>query len=83
MDKAAASCAEAVCSVFISDHYFLSKSFAALLEAFSDACPDGEVPSKDNNSTPAGNSHFGAQEVSVCLRENGGRLLSSRSLSCL
>jgi hypothetical protein len=32
--------------VFILDHYFESKLFAAVREAFSNAYPDMEVPSK-------------------------------------
>jgi hypothetical protein len=32
--------------VFILEHYFASKSFAAVREAFSNACPDKEVPNK-------------------------------------
>jgi hypothetical protein len=32
--------------VFILEHYFASKSFAAVREAFSNAYPDKEVPSK-------------------------------------
>jgi hypothetical protein len=32
--------------VFILEHYFASKSFAAVLEAFSNAYPDKIVPSK-------------------------------------
>jgi hypothetical protein len=33
-------------SVFILEHYFASKSFAAVREAFSNAYPDTEVPNK-------------------------------------
>jgi hypothetical protein len=33
-------------SVFILEHYFASKSFAAVHEAFSNAYPDKEVPNK-------------------------------------
>jgi hypothetical protein len=32
--------------VFILEHYFTSKSFAAVREAFSNAYPDKEVPNK-------------------------------------
>jgi hypothetical protein len=32
--------------VFIIEHYFASKSFAAVREAFSNAYPDKEVPNK-------------------------------------
>jgi hypothetical protein len=32
--------------VFILEHYFASKSFAAVREAFSNAYPDNEVPNK-------------------------------------
>jgi hypothetical protein len=32
--------------VFILEHYFASKSFAAVSEAFSNVCPDKEVPNK-------------------------------------
>jgi hypothetical protein len=32
--------------VFILEHYFASKSFAAVREAFSNAYPDKEVPNK-------------------------------------
>jgi hypothetical protein len=32
--------------VFILEHYFASKSFAAVREAFSNAYPDEEVPNK-------------------------------------
>jgi hypothetical protein len=32
--------------VFIPEHYFASKSFAAIREAFSNAYPDKEVPNK-------------------------------------
>jgi hypothetical protein len=39
-----------VCSraerMFILEHYFESKSFAAVREAFSNAYPDKEVPNK-------------------------------------
>jgi hypothetical protein len=31
---------------FILEHYFASKSFAAVREAFSNAYPDKEVPNK-------------------------------------
>jgi hypothetical protein len=33
-------------SMFILEHYFASKSFAAFYEAFSNAYPDMEVPNK-------------------------------------
>jgi hypothetical protein len=33
-------------SVFILEHYFASKLFAAVCEAFSNAYPDKEVPNK-------------------------------------
>jgi hypothetical protein len=32
--------------VFVLEHYFASKSFAAVREAFSNAYPDKEVPNK-------------------------------------
>jgi hypothetical protein len=32
--------------VFIPEHYFASKSFAAVREAFSSAYPDKKVPNK-------------------------------------
>jgi hypothetical protein len=32
--------------VFILEHYFASKSFSAVREAFSNAYPDKEVPNK-------------------------------------
>jgi hypothetical protein len=32
--------------VFILEHYFASKSFAAIRKAFSNAYPDKEVPNK-------------------------------------
>jgi hypothetical protein len=32
--------------VFISEHYFASKSFAVVREAFGNAYPDREVPNK-------------------------------------
>jgi hypothetical protein len=32
--------------VFALEHYFASKSFAAIREAFNNAYPDKEVPSK-------------------------------------
>jgi hypothetical protein len=32
--------------VFILKNYFASKSFVAVREEFSNACPDNEVPSK-------------------------------------
>jgi hypothetical protein len=32
--------------VFILEHYFVSKSFAAVIEVFSDAYSDKEVPNK-------------------------------------
>jgi hypothetical protein len=32
--------------VFILEHYFASKSFGAIREAFSNAYPDKEVPNK-------------------------------------
>jgi hypothetical protein len=32
--------------VFILEHYFASKSFAAVREAFSNVYPDKEVPNK-------------------------------------
>jgi hypothetical protein len=32
--------------VFILEHYFASKSFAAVPEAFNNAYPDKEVPNK-------------------------------------
>jgi hypothetical protein len=32
--------------VFILEHYFASKSFAAVREAFSNAYPDKDVPNK-------------------------------------
>jgi hypothetical protein len=35
--------------VFILEHYFASKSFAAVREAFSNSCPDKEVPNKTGN----------------------------------
>jgi len=32
--------------VFILEHYFASKSFAAIREAFNNAYPDSEAPNK-------------------------------------
>jgi hypothetical protein len=42
--------------VFILEHYFASKQFAAVDEAFSNAYPDKEVP---NKTTPNGNKFSG------------------------
>jgi hypothetical protein len=40
-----------VIHVFIVEHYFASKSFAAVLEAFSNVYPDKEVPNKTRRHT--------------------------------
>jgi hypothetical protein len=49
--------------VFILEHYFASKSFAAVREAFRNAYSDKEVPNKTN--TPTGNKISG--HTTVCL----------------
>jgi hypothetical protein len=50
--------------VFILEHYFASKSFAAVREAFSNAYPDKEVPNKTIVHRLV--TKFGTQEVFVC-----------------
>jgi hypothetical protein len=40
--------------VFILEHCFASKSFAAVREAFSNVCPDMEVANKTINNTLTG-----------------------------
>jgi hypothetical protein len=52
--------------VFILEHYFASKSFAAVREAFSNAYPDKEVP----NKTPT-HRLVTKFRVDACLREGG------------
>jgi hypothetical protein len=56
--------------VFILEHYFASKSFAAVREAFNNAYPDKEEP---NRTTPTGKTISGHGKC-LCLRE-GGHLL--------
>jgi hypothetical protein len=50
--------------VFILEHHFTSKSFAAVREAFSNANPDKEVPNKTIIQRLV--TKFGAQEVFAC-----------------
>jgi hypothetical protein len=54
--------------VFILEHYFSSKSFAAVYEEFSSAY---RVKQQYTDWLEI----FGTQEVFVCLREGGGHLL--------
>jgi hypothetical protein len=51
--------------VFIFEHYFASKSVAALRESFGNAYTDKEVPNKRNN-TSTGNRIPGHRK---CLRQ--------------
>jgi hypothetical protein len=53
--------------VFILEHYFASKLFATLREAFSNAYPENEVP----NKTPV-HRLVTKFRVGACLREGGG-----------
>jgi hypothetical protein len=53
--------------VFILEHYFASKSFAAVREDFSSAYPDKEVPNKTTIHRMV--TTF---RVDSCLREGGG-----------
>jgi hypothetical protein len=50
--------------VFILEHYFASKLFAAVREAFSDAYPDKEVPNKTTIHQLV--TTFRDKEVFVC-----------------
>jgi hypothetical protein len=50
--------------VFVLEHYFASKSFAAVCEAFSNAYPDNEVP---NNTIKHRLVTTFRDTVSVCL----------------
>jgi hypothetical protein len=52
--------------VSILEHYFASKSFAAVREAFSNTYPDKEVPKKTIRRLV---TKF---RVNDCLREGGG-----------
>jgi hypothetical protein len=49
--------------VFILEHYFTSKSFAAVREAFSNVYPDKKVPNKTVTHMV---TYFRMQEVFVC-----------------
>jgi hypothetical protein len=53
--------------VFILEHYFASKSFAAVRETFSNAYPDREVPNKTTVHRLVTKFRVGA-----CLHEGGG-----------
>jgi hypothetical protein len=53
--------------VFILEHYFASKSSAAVREEFSNAYADKEVPNKTTIHRLA--TKF---RVDACLREDGG-----------
>jgi hypothetical protein len=73
--------------VFILEHYFASKSFAAVREAFSNAYPDKEVPNKTIRRLVTKFRETG----SVCLwqvliqRQNGrnyGRTNFKQCISC-
>jgi hypothetical protein len=52
--------------VFILEHYFASKSFAAVREAFSNAYPDNEVGCRIRQQYTYWQHNFGTQEVLVC-----------------
>jgi hypothetical protein len=56
--------------VFILEHYFTSKSFAAVRGAFKSAYPDKEVP-----NTTAIHKTGNKILVDACFREFGGHLL--------
>jgi hypothetical protein len=53
--------------VFILEHYFASKSFTAVREAFSNAYPDNEVPNKTTIHRLVAKFW-----VDTCLQEGGG-----------
>jgi hypothetical protein len=53
--------------VFILEHYFASKSFAAVREAFSNAYPEKEVPNK-TTIRPLVTTF----QMDACLPEGGG-----------
>jgi hypothetical protein len=52
--------------VFILEHCFASKSFAAVREALSNMFPEKEVPNKAKVHRPVTN--FGTQGVFVCYK---------------
>jgi hypothetical protein len=59
--------------VFILEHYFTSKSFAVVREAFSNAYPDKEVPNKIKVERMI--RKFRVRRKFLCLREDGVHLL--------
>jgi hypothetical protein len=63
-----------VCSqaerIFTLEHYFASKSFVAVREAFNNAYPDKEILNKITINRLVTKLRVGA-----CLREGGGHLL--------
>jgi hypothetical protein len=60
--------------VFILEHYFASKSFAAVREAFSNEYPDKGVPNKTTIHRLV-IIFRDTGRVDACLREGGGHLL--------